>query len=654
MAIPIADLQKQIQTPNVEKGQTIDLSGNIKELGAIAQDTLQQMQHSTNIIGKFMIAEKKAEEEQKANDAFTDFAEKSMTALQGLEQTEAHMTGKYNEKTYTPTMEKLDTELISKINSIEDPVIREKLRQQANDFKLNQKIKASGYVFSQKKAAEKISSEKFIETKQQTFLNDITYDSENNLTVLERDLREIEYKNQSTAISVDGVIDPRYVALKTQESADKMVENAVTKMEQIADSQDFFGGYAEVKKFLEKSKKYLSPEKFEELASSIDSRELEVEILRNTDKFLKDGVIDRALVYQHGKNLSYYEKEKIIQNIEISLKGKQGNLSKEDLQDKDEMEAAQANMVAEKLYGTGLKPKSYYNYLAASEELSAEELAEIKAKDFKDVDPIKAIKAYNEIQSEMEKSVTVRSGKQLYIRSKEAENASKQLAEYLDFFINTYDDQIIETDGIIETVFGKDRTIEEEAVHRIIEAARVKDKDGNVIAVRSRSALAAAATFFRNTKRAGIDTTQKVKDSPYEKDSAFQTKLHFSLADAFDAGQLSAKTGALVDSSFSNSYNFTLSQKFDNMQVADDFLGPENIPNYVPYETNGVSLVGTFGPTKAQIDLANNIKKEKYKKQVDFIKKQEAARAAYKKQLEEEAKKEAEKNKKKMKQGAVK
>jgi hypothetical protein len=330
------------------------------------------------------------------------------------------------------------------------------------------------------------------------------------------------------------------------------------------------------------------------------------------------------------------------------------------VQDKEEMESAQAGMVVESMNKVGLKSKDYYNYLKLSKGLKNEELDEIKAKDFKNVNPIEAFKAYSTIQSEMEKAVPVRSGKKLYIRSKEAENASETLAEYLDFYMNTYDDELIETEGLIEGIFGKDRTIEEEFLNRAITAGRIKNKDGDVVQVRSRSVLSAGVTFFRNTGKLGIDTTQKIKDSPYDKDDKYKEKVLWSMADALDAGKLSIKNEFISDSSFANSYKYTLSPNSDPMETAEDWLGPERqqqdiniLPTIARVATVGNPMIQPWvEPSLAAINYIAEKKRKQFSKEVKFVSELTAAQEKYKKQLEEDAKKMVEESKKKNK-GAI-
>lgn len=639
MVIPVLKQQREkINTPNISYGDAISSSDDIKKSEEPIRNFSKQVSGLYNSYIQIKKEEEDAEESQKADDIYTKFSEDLQNEYSALSQTQEDLTKGYYDKTYSENVKKLDSKLLTDIDSIKNRKIRENLRSKVNNLKLNNKARVNTYVYQENVKSQTNSANRFIQTKEREIVDNINAEQGalNNEYVLTDGYKDIYNKIKKMA-TVNGIIDKNYLTIKAQESMDRIVKSSYNKLIGESESDEFFGGYAPVKDFLKASRQYISEDTYQDLMNKAELGELHTEVLRNTDKFVKDGEIDRSLIRKNGKNLSPLEEEQIYQSLLKELSSSSGNFSAQDKKVLDDEKLRLDDLAKDKMMQAGFLSENFYKGLQLREGLSSDELKDVIARDYKDIDIIKAVEAYKVLSELQNQAIQLPSGKITYPDSKELNNALNQIEQFIDVYAYGYDDTIPSTvnpEGLIENIFGKNLTPNEIAFHQIMSKYKVETDDGKFI-VSPRKALEAIVTFNKVSDGLGIDLNKPIKGSDYENDYEVLARLSLNLSYALKSSGFAQTLPSVADNNFSSSYNAT---------IGDSGVGVSSISDFMPkdplsYEKQTIQVGGSgtyFSPTYENI---SPIKQRQHKRYKERIKQWEEARKKAEQNIIEEAEK---------------
>ena len=163
MAIPIADLQKQIQTPQVAKGQALDLSQNIEASFSPALKTLENMEKFANVWGKAAYAKERADDQFNAEQASLKYMQKANELNSQLSQKQGAEALKFKDKYYSE-LTKAQEVFLGEISSLKNADIRENARDGINKFNLSNSANQDMYFYKQEEFVKDGSSDAIAET----------------------------------------------------------------------------------------------------------------------------------------------------------------------------------------------------------------------------------------------------------------------------------------------------------------------------------------------------------------------------------------------------------------------------------------------------------------------------------------------------------
>lgn len=682
MVIPTANLKKQVNTPNASIGKVDDPSESIKQSFQPAISLVQKIASIGDPILKFQVAQKKAEEDKKANDAFTTLVDKGNELMDSFSQVKKDGAEKFYDKTFKTKIEEFDTDFLKVINNIEDADIRESTRRQANQFKLSLRGQANTHRFNEKMSSVKDSSDNKISVLGQEAIKNTTANAKDNMVILAHASNQIigeiakkeaylssadksekseQFKEAEKSLKASSA-----VRLEAQTHVNKVVGSIYNSMVGQSRNMTFGQKYAEPKAFLKQAYEggYIDAATYQTYLHKAAQEELATEVKTNPGYFIKDGVVDQSLIDSlSGDMLSPWERTQLIESVETELNGK-GPLSEEGKLKLEEEEYAQSALIEQELAKAGLYSKEYYTTLQVAQGKKPQDMAEIKHAHYKNVDPIAVFKLYDLLDAQGSRLVNIE-GKNRRVVTKEYRDAREAALDYIQYFVENYDDELVSQSrrtgipGFIErtvrsTVFpGRNFTADEAGLHKIIGNFRVDlnkglGELGPKTANNYYDVANAYVKYSRSLKKAGIDSTKAIEGN-YD-DVASQQKIMAAYADAVYENNMAINSVAdetFVEGVMTN--NFT-PKDWAIVKEASDFFGSDTGITGITWRETFDRFVsaGTMGPMVAPTLLGqklyeNKKSKKREKDRIEYVARQiemkQKAEEEYNKKMIEEQKK---------------
>lgn len=634
MVIPTANLKKQVNTPNASIGKVEDPSDSIRQSFQPAISLVQKIASVGDPILKFQVAQKKAEEDKKANDAYTTLVDEANKVMDSFSEVKKDGAEKYYDETFKTKIKEIEDAFSGVINNIEDADIRESTRRQANQFKLSLRGQANRHRFNEKMSSVKDSTDNKISVLGQEAIKNTTANAKDNMVILahanNQILGEIAKKEaywSSTDKSEDSkqfkeaeksLKSSSAVKIEAQAHVNKVVESIYNSMVGQSKGMPFGKKYTEAKQFLKYAyeKGYIDGNTYQKLTSEAEIEDLKTELLLNPEEFMENGVVSQSKVDAYGNSslLSPWERAALLSDLKKS-DNSSGKWSQEDKDILEELEWKQEDFVDQKRSNLLLKTNDEYRGLQLLQNLSKEELADQIRKDYRSIDPVEAFNAYREIIAERDQLVNI-NGKKRRVRTKKLRDLEESLLDYFRFYAENYDDELVDQSrrsgpyGLLETAVrthigsGRKLTAAEVGLHGIIrnyitERDRGFGMPGAEKTIRAVEMADAGALYLENISKAGLKYDAIVEDE-YQ-DPRSQAKLQMAYADAIHNTNIAI--GADVnDESFVASVttkNMTSWRDYEaSLNKFADFYGESSVAreqyNSAQLYYMGGQLVGTY------------------------------------------------------------
>ena len=362
MAIPIADLQKQIQTPEAAQGQALDLSENVKAAFSPALNTLDNMEKFTNVWAKAAYVQERSEDQFKAEQASLKYMEKANELNKQLATKQGVDALKFKDKYYSE-LTKAQEVFLGELTSLKHADIRENARDGINKFNLSNSANQEMYFYKQDELVKDDTSEAVKNTAMNAALSAVSpfLKAEENISAFNSAL-QAGADSLANRLIAKGT-PKELIALQVQQYRAKAAKLAAERL--AADSRNFgfLTGYKSSLDFLNSLGTEIDTQDKITLLKEFEQKQLDYEFKRKPERFKKsDDTYNEELAAIIAPNLTPYERLKTLQ---ISDKGKKDGLS------------AEGTKVATKI--ADLHVENFFDSLVAIGAVPQGEIAEMKA-----------------------------------------------------------------------------------------------------------------------------------------------------------------------------------------------------------------------------------------------------------------------------------
>ena len=172
MPIPLADRRGQLNAPQVRPGKVFDPSDSISQIGQIGANTFKLMAQATDDAGKAIVAQQRSAEQLKAQDALTEY----LAGREKLDSVRKSMTleNALNfEEEYYKQAQKMHSEFVNKINSLQYADIRERVRGQANNTNIQTAAQAENYFWGEQEKVKDNHTNGLVDAKIRQVVNSV-------------------------------------------------------------------------------------------------------------------------------------------------------------------------------------------------------------------------------------------------------------------------------------------------------------------------------------------------------------------------------------------------------------------------------------------------------------------------------------------------
>ena len=324
MAIPIADLQKQIQTTQVEKGQALDLSGNVKAAFSPALNTLDNMEKFSNVWAKAAYVQERSEDQFKAEQASLKYMEKANELNKQLSTKQGADALKFKDKYYSE-LTKAQEVFLGEISSLKNADIRENARDGINKFNLSNSANQDMYFYKQEEFVKDGSSDAISEISANEALSSVSpmFNAEENVKFFNAALQKGADSKANRLIEKG--YPPELINLKIQEYKKGVADKVADRLAADARKFGFLTGYKSSLDFLNSLGKEIATDDKIELLKKYEKLQLDYEFKKDPSKFTTDdNEFNEAFAATIAPNLRPDERW---QTITIAKKGKENGLS---------------------------------------------------------------------------------------------------------------------------------------------------------------------------------------------------------------------------------------------------------------------------------------------------------------------------------------
>lgn len=172
MPIPLAERRGQLNAPQVQPGKVVSPAEEIANIGRIGANTLKLMSKASDDMGKAIIAKQRSDEQLKAQDALTEYLagrEKLDTVRQSMTLENALNF----EDEYYKQAEKMHSEFVNKINSLQYADIRERVRGQANNTNIQTAAQAENYFWKEQEKVKDNHTDGLVDARIRQVVNSV-------------------------------------------------------------------------------------------------------------------------------------------------------------------------------------------------------------------------------------------------------------------------------------------------------------------------------------------------------------------------------------------------------------------------------------------------------------------------------------------------
>lgn len=324
MAIPIADLQKQIQTPQVAKGQALDLSQNIEASFSPALKTLENMEKFANVWGKAAYAKERADDQFNAEQASLKYMQKANELNSQLSQKQGAEALKFKDKYYSE-LTKAQEVFLGEISSLKNADIRENARDGINKFNLSNSANQDMYFYKQEEFVKDGSSDAIAETASMAALSAVSpmLNAEQNVKAFNDALQKGADSKANRLIEKG--YPPELINIKIQEYKKGVADKVADRLAADARKFGFLTGYKSSLDFLNSLGKEIATDDKIELLKKYEKLQLDYEFKKDPSRFTTDdNKFNEAFAATIAPNLRPDERW---QTITIAKTGKENGLS---------------------------------------------------------------------------------------------------------------------------------------------------------------------------------------------------------------------------------------------------------------------------------------------------------------------------------------
>lgn len=324
MAIPIANLQKQIQIPQVAKGQALDLSKNVEVALSPALNTLENMEKFANVWGKAAYAKERADDQFNAEQATLKYMQKADELNKQLAKKQGTEALKFKDKYYSE-LTKAQEVFLGEISSLKNADIRENARDGINKFNLSNSANQDMYFYKQEEFVKDGSSDAIAETASMAALSAVSpmLNAEQNVKVFNDALQKGADSKANRLIEKG--YPPELINIKIQEYKKGVADKVADRLAADARKFGFLTGYKSSLDFLNSLGKEIATDDKIELLKKYEKLQLDYEFKKDPSKFTTDdNKFNEAFAATIAPNLRPDERW---QTITIAKTGKENGLS---------------------------------------------------------------------------------------------------------------------------------------------------------------------------------------------------------------------------------------------------------------------------------------------------------------------------------------
>ena len=326
MAIPIADLQKQIQTPQVAKGQALDLSGNVKAAFSPALNTLDNMEKFSNVWAKAAYVQERSEDQFKAEQASLKYMEKANELNKQLSTKQGADALKFKDKYYSE-LTKAQEVFLGELTSLRHADIRENARDGVNKFNLSNSANQEMYFYKQDELVKDNTSEAVKNTAMNAALSSVSpfLKAEENITAFNNAL-QAGADSLANRLIAKGT-PKELITLQVQQYKAKAAKLAAERLAADSRSFGFLTGYKSSLDFINSLGAEIDTQDKIALLKEFEQKQLDYEFKRNPSAFTTaDNKFNEHLAATISPNLTPFER---LKTIKVSETGKKNGLSSE-------------------------------------------------------------------------------------------------------------------------------------------------------------------------------------------------------------------------------------------------------------------------------------------------------------------------------------
>ena len=306
MPIPLANRLGQLNAPRADAGKAHDASQAYSNMGQMALNSVQLAQKATENMGAALQLVQRQKEDIIAKEAILQYEKDLSDAQTALEQHQGLAAEKYRNGKYREALQKAQNNFNASMSRVKFSDIRNNAVQNNRESIINSEAKADMYVYKENLAARNAMSKDMLEFyKRQAKVSIFNPDFVN----IEKDMAANTVAEVENIAGLNGYTDETYIKLKKQEALDNFYSSVA---EEISHARE--DGFVLAKGYLGDKKKNseITTAAYDKAMRDLETDELTYQVMKNPNKFIKNGTYDEDLAGAIAPDLNDRERFRII------------------------------------------------------------------------------------------------------------------------------------------------------------------------------------------------------------------------------------------------------------------------------------------------------------------------------------------------------
>lgn len=313
MQIPLAKRNVMLQAPRAQAGQAFDPSASIARMGDVAANSLKLAQGAVDDMGDAIVLRQRQNEDFVGKEATLKFEEALLKAQTDLQQQQGLAAEQWRNNEYKHAVEKAQLEFNNSINTLNHSDIKNQYVEGNIESLNSSNAHADNYAYKERLNAENAMSKDIVEYyKRNAKMNAANYYNPNKQLA---DAARASFAQNRAAIRAEvmknaaqnGLTDPTYLRLKTQEADDEFFVEMADEISQLQ------GGLPKAQQFINENVGKVTTAAIDKAQKALEEDLLVDEIMKDPMRFINDkGGYNMDLAYNFAPNLNDRDRRRIV------------------------------------------------------------------------------------------------------------------------------------------------------------------------------------------------------------------------------------------------------------------------------------------------------------------------------------------------------